>query len=191
MKLTNYLSKQDIKYINSIITSISKQRDISYLEDDLFQEGAIRIFELRQKNLKQVNLRVKYLYLYSYLTKYAKKYLSAYTLPSTMDWTKVGSYIDSRMLDTYDSEGNIVSVIDNVPDFILGNRMISKAELYELMKQTLNGRDFDMLFYRFGLDGAEPLTLRELSNIYGISFQRCDEIIKRAIKKLKKCIDEM
>lgn len=191
MMLTNYLSKQDIKYINSIIKSISKQRDISYLKDDLFQEGAIRIFELRQKNLKQVNLRVKYLYLYSYLTKYAKKHLSTYTLPTTMDWTKIGSYIDSRILDSYDNDGNIVSAIDNVPDFIMDNRMINKTELYELMKQTLDVREFDMLFYRFGLDGAEPLTLRELSNIYGISFQRCDEIIKRAIKKLKKCIDEM
>ena len=189
--LTNYLSKQDIKYINSIIKSISKQRDISFLREDLFQEGAIRIFELRQKNLKQTNLRIKYLYLYSYLTKYAKKHLSAYTLPTTMDWTKVGSYIDSRMLDSYDNDGNIVSAIDNVPDFILDNRMISKTELYEIMKQTLDVRDFDMLFYRFGLDGAEPLTLRELSEIYGISFQRCDEIIRRAIKKLKKCIDEM
>ena len=189
--LTNYLSKQDIKYINSIIKSISKQRDISFLREDLFQEGAIRIFELRQKNLKQTNFRIKYLYLYSYLTKYAKKHLSAYTLPTTMDWTKVGSYIDSRMLDSYDNDGNIVSAIDNVPDFILDNRMISKTELYEIMKQTLDVRDFDMLFYRFGLDGAEPLTLRELSEIYGISFQRCDEIIRRAIKKLKKCIDEM
>lgn len=191
MMLTNYLSKQDIKYINSIIKSISKQRDISYLKDDLFQEGAIKIFELRQKNLKQVNLRVKYLCLYSHLTRYAKKHLSSYTLPTNMDWVNVGLHIDSKMLDSYDDEGNIMSVIDNVPDFVIDNRMISKTELYELMKQTLNVRDFDMLFYRFGLDGAEPLTLKELSNIYGISYQCCDKIIRRAIKKLKKYIDEM
>ena len=96
-------------------------------------------------------------------------------------------------IGTY-KEGNqihLVDVIENDQNDVLED--ISRAnELKKLkngMKQMLSKREYYILVKRFGLDGNDELTQRQIAKELGISRSYVSRIEKAALKKLKKMLE--
>lgn len=93
-----------------------------------------------------------------------------------------------------DKEGNqihLVDVIENDQNDVLED--ISRAnELKKLkngMKQMLSKREYYILVKRFGLDGNDEMTQRQIAKELGISRSYVSRIEKAALKKLKKMLE--
>lgn len=93
-----------------------------------------------------------------------------------------------------DKEGNqihLVDVIENDQNDVLED--ISRAnELKKLkngMKHMLSKREYYILVKRFGLDGNDELTQRQIAKELGISRSYVSRIEKAALKKLKKMLE--
>ncbi len=90
-----------------------------------------------------------------------------------------------------DKEGNEISLIDiieyedeDVAERVTMQENISK--LGKIINNTLNPREKDIIIMRYGLDGREEKTQREISAKYGISRSYVSRIEKNALNKLKK-----
>lgn len=93
-----------------------------------------------------------------------------------------------------DKEGNqihLVDVIENDQNDVLED--ISRAndlkKLKNGMKQMLSKREYYILVKRFGLDGNDELTQRQIAEELGISRSYVSRIEKAALKKLKKMLE--
>ena len=93
-----------------------------------------------------------------------------------------------------DKEGNqihLVDVIENGQNDVLED--ISRAndlkKLKNGMKQMLSKREYYILVKRFGLDGNDELTQRQIAKELGISRSYVSRIEKAALKKLKKMLE--
>lgn len=93
-----------------------------------------------------------------------------------------------------DKEGNqihLVDVIENDQNDVLED--ISRAndlkKLKNGMKQMLSKREYYILVKRFGLDGNDELTQRQIAKELGISRSYVSRIEKAALKKLKKILE--
>lgn len=93
-----------------------------------------------------------------------------------------------------DKEGNqihLVDVIENDQNDVLED--ISRAndlkKLKKGMKQILSKREYYILVKRFGLDGNDELTQRQIAKELGISRSYVSRIEKAALKKLKKMLE--
>ncbi len=90
-----------------------------------------------------------------------------------------------------DKEGNEISLIDiieyedeDVAERVTMQENISK--LGKIINNTLNSREKDIIIMRYGLDGREEKTQREIAAKYGISRSYVSRIEKNALNKLKK-----
>lgn len=62
-----------------------------------------------------------------------------------------------------------------------------KSYINELFNSAkLKPFECDYINYRFGLNGGEPLSLKEIASIYGVSHQYVDQTISRIIRKLRR-----
>ena len=93
-----------------------------------------------------------------------------------------------------DKEGNqihLVDVIENDQNDVIED--ISRAndlkKLKNGMKQMLSKREYYILVKRFGLDGNDELTQRQIAKELGISRSYVSRIEKAALKKLKKMLE--
>lgn len=93
-----------------------------------------------------------------------------------------------------DKEGNqihLVDVIENDQNDVLED--ISRAndlkKLKNGMKQMLSKREYYILVKRFGLDGNDERTQRQIAKELGISRSYVSRIEKAALKKLKKMLE--
>ena len=60
-----------------------------------------------------------------------------------------------------------------------------KARLLDVMERVLEPREHEIVLLRYGLDGAAPLTQREIAAHYGISRSYVSRIEKKALDKLR------
>lgn len=89
-----------------------------------------------------------------------------------------------------DKEGNqihLVDVIENDQNDVLEDisRSNDLKKLKNGMKQMLSKREYYILVKRFGLDGNDELTQRQIAKKLGISRSYVSRIEKAALKKLK------
>lgn len=101
---------------------------------------------------------------------------SIVTNPTSLD-ASIGEDDDSSLGDFVQDE--------NAAD---ANTIITNYELTEILR-TLMGplteREKGVLVYRFGLDGAAPLTLEEVGEIYGVTRERIRQLEAKAIRKIR------
>ncbi len=101
---------------------------------------------------------------------------SIVTNPTSLD-ASIGEDDDSCLGDFVQDE--------NAAD---ADTIITNYELTEILR-TLMGplteREKGVLVYRFGLDGAAPLTLEEVGEIYGVTRERIRQLEAKAIRKIR------
>lgn len=107
------------------------------------------------------------------------------------DVERVSSIVTNpTSLDASIGEDDDSSLGDFVPDENAADAdtIITNYELTEILR-TLMGplteREKGVLVYRFGLDGAAPLTLEEVGEIYGVTRERIRQLEAKAIRKIK------
>lgn len=94
-----------------------------------------------------------------------------------------------------DKEGNEVELIDVMEsneDNVF--ELIERRQLYEVLKKhidlRLTEREKEILVMRYGLNGQEEMTQREIGKALNISRSYVSRIEKKALKKLKDSFDE-
>ena len=88
-----------------------------------------------------------------------------------------------------DKEGNEIVILD-----IIGseNKMIQDDHLCLLpscISSLLSSREREIICMRYGLDGQSPLTQKEVARMLGISRSYVSRIEKKALGKLRGCLD--
>ena len=90
----------------------------------------------------------------------------------------------------FDKEGNEITILDVIktkdPEFI---EEIHKKDSINLLKQymnVLNKREKDIIIMRYGLDGNDEITQKEIAKTLGISRSYVSRIEKRATTKILK-----
>ena len=90
-----------------------------------------------------------------------------------------------------DKDGNEIVLEDIIPnvenDSIeeAENRIINK-QLYKVLKDTLTPREYAIICMRYGLNGTEPLTQREIASKLNISRSYISRIETKALQELRK-----
>ncbi len=94
-----------------------------------------------------------------------------------------------------DKEGNEINLIDvieytdeDVVERVMREEHISKLSSY--VNHALSAREQDIIRMRYGLNGREEKTQREIAQIYGISRSYVSRIEKKALGKLRKCYEK-
>lgn len=87
------------------------------------------------------------------------------------------------------SGSDLMSLGELIADQRVGTpeeRMLQSDEMKTLNKllETIDEREAKILRLRFGLDGIEPLTLKEIADSVGISRERVRQIVDEALTKL-------
>lgn len=99
----------------------------------------------------------------------------------------------SESLDN-DPEGNDLLILDVLSGGEDMTEAVSSrelcAQLADLMERFLEPREAEILRFRYGLGGGEPLTQRETAARCGISRSYVSRLEKKALEKLKKQLEE-
>ena len=92
-----------------------------------------------------------------------------------------------------DKDGNELTVIDmladdkSVIDDVESSIILKK--LTEIAKDALDEREYDIIARRYGIDGFDALTQREVAKAFGISRSYVSRIEKRALEKIRARVD--
>lgn len=99
---------------------------------------------------------------------------------------------DVSLYDTLgtDKEGNEVSLIDMLHTdddsiFETVEKSILTKKLLILIKESLNEREYGIICMRYGLNGCNPLTQKEVADKYQISRSYISRIEKKALSKIR------
>ena len=79
----------------------------------------------------------------------------------------------------------LISDSNPTTEEIVINSKNKEAVLKNLKRCGLSEKEIDILILRNGFD-SEPMTLDQISKVYGISYERVRQIEERAIRKIKK-----
>lgn len=88
----------------------------------------------------------------------------------------------------FDKEGNAITFLDILktpnPDFALDIHTKDNLKLLKKYFDVLNGREKDIIIKRYGLDGNDEVTQKEIAKEMGISRSYVSRIEKRALTKM-------
>jgi len=89
---------------------------------------------------------------------------------------------------SYDKEGNEITILDILktkdPDFLEDIYVKDNIVLLKKYLNILNKREREIIDYRYGLDGKEEKTQKEIAKLMNISRSYVSRIEKRAITKI-------
>ena len=89
---------------------------------------------------------------------------------------------------SYDKEGNEITILDILktkdPDYLEDIYVKDNIVLLKKYLNILNKREREIIDYRYGLDGKEEKTQKEIAKLMNISRSNVSRIEKRAITKI-------
>lgn len=90
-----------------------------------------------------------------------------------------------------DKEGNQINLLDVVESmdrdiFEVIELKGNTRKVYEMIPKVLNGREREIIEWRYGLYNRRPVTQREIADKLGISRSYVSRIEKKALEKLRK-----
>lgn len=89
---------------------------------------------------------------------------------------------------SFDKEGNEITILDvlktDEPDFLEDIYLKDNIKLLNKYMKTLTKREKQILEYRYGLNGNDELTQKEIASKMGISRSYVSRIEKRATTKI-------
>ena len=94
-----------------------------------------------------------------------------------------------------DKEGNEIALVDTLEEADMDvAAKVEKAEcakeLRAILKKVLDDREYKIIRYRYGLEGADVLPQREIAKMLGISRSYISRIESRALEKMKEYLIE-
>ncbi len=94
-----------------------------------------------------------------------------------------------------DMDGEAVGLDGMIADYRVStpeDRSLREEELGILRRlmETIDDREAEILRLRFGLDGSEPLTLKEIASEVGISRERVRQIIEESLERLNERLND-
>lgn len=94
-----------------------------------------------------------------------------------------------------DMDGEAVGLDGLIADYRIStpeDRSLRAEELGILRRlmETIDDREAEILRLRFGLDGSEPLTLKEIAGEVGISRERVRQIIEESLERLNERLND-
>lgn len=174
----NKLVEHNLRLVAHII---KKYYSTNSDHDDLVSIGTIGL--IKAINTFDLNKNIK-------LSSYASRCIENEILMHFRNGRKSSQDISlSETIDT-DKDGNPLTLIDILStddDFAdaLDIRMKSQ-KLAEYINTALDAREKEVIILRYGLDGNEPLTQREVALKLGISRSYISRIEKRALQLLRR-----
>lgn len=174
----NKLVEHNLRLVAHIIKKYySSQNE----QDDLVSIGTVGL--IKAINTFDINKNIK-------LSSYASRCIENEILMHFRNIKKSLQDISlNETIDT-DKDGNPLSLIDilSTDDNILEslNTKLNINKLYEYINSELDEREKKVIIYRYGLNGNEPLTQREVADILGVSRSYISRIETKALKTLRK-----
>ena len=92
---------------------------------------------------------------------------------------------------SYDKEGNEVALIDLIcqdEESVIGiveNKCVAE-KLMQIIKSQLSEREYQIIAMRYGLEGRQPMTQKEVAKVFKISRSYVSRIETKVLKKKKK-----
>lgn len=174
----NKLVEHNLRLVAHII---KKYYSAQNEQDDLVSIGTIGL--IKAINTFDINKNIK-------LSSYASRCIENEILMHFRNIKKTSNDISlNETIDT-DKDGNPLSLIDilSTDDNILDslNTKLNINKLYDYVNSELDEREKKVIIYRYGLNGTEPLTQREVAKILGVSRSYISRIETKALKTLRK-----
>ena len=165
-----------------LVAHIIKKYYATYAEhDDLVSIGTIGL--IKAINTFDINKNIK-------LSSYASRCIENEILMHFRNTRKSSQDVSlNETIDT-DKDGNPLTLIDVLSfetDFASElDLKLKSAKLSEYINTALNERERKVIVMRYGLDGSEPLTQREVAEKLNISRSYISRIEKKALLDLRK-----
>lgn len=178
IKARNKLVEHNLRLVAHIIKKYyATQTD----HDDLVSIGTIGL--IKAINTFDIDKNIK-------LSSYASRCIENEILMHFRSNRKSSQDVSlNEAIDT-DKDGNPLTLIDilaideNFADEL--DIKMKSGKLYEYLNSELDERERMVIIKRYGLDGREPLTQREVSKLLGISRSYISRIEKKALLLLRK-----
>ena len=150
-------------------------------QDDLVSIGTIGL--IKAINTFDINKNIK-------LSSYASRCIENEILMYFRNLKKMSQDISlNEAIDT-DKDGNPLSLLDvlSTDDNILEslNTKLNASKLGQYINSELNEREKKVIIMRYGLDGNDPVTQREVAKALGVSRSYISRIETKALKTLRK-----
>lgn len=177
LEARNKLIEHNLRLVAHIV---KKYYSTSSNQDDLISIGTIGLIKAVSTFKTDKNIR---------LATYASRCIENEILMFFRNQRKSAQdvYI-SDPIDT-DKEGNALTLIDVIADKSdIVEELDTKFKLQKLktiLKPTLDQREFEIIQLRYGLDGKQELTQREIAKKLNISRSYVSRIEKSALEKLR------
>ncbi len=178
----NKLVEHNLRLVAHII---KKYYAIQSDQDDLVSIGTIGLIKAINTFDPQKNIR---------LSSYASRCIENEILMHFRGTRKTAQDVSlSEAIDT-DKEGNPLTLMDvlfveeNYADEL--DFKVKSSKLRQYINSELSDREKKVIILRYGLDGRDPLTQREVAKIMGISRSYISRIEKKALLTLRKKYDK-
>ena len=177
----NVLVEHNLRLVAHIV---KKYYGTGFEQDDLVSVGTIGL--IKAINTFKADKKIK---LSSYASRCIENEILMYfrgTKKNALD-VSINEEIDS------DTDGNALTLMDimSSDDDIVENldKKIQTEKLPEYINETLTPREKLIIKLRYGLDGKDPLTQREVAKMLKISRSYVSRIEKKALSELKRRYD--
>lgn len=178
LEARNVLVEHNLRLVAHIIKKYySSQND----QDDLVSIGTIGL--IKAINTFDLSKNIK-------LSSYASRCIENEILMHFRNLKKSSQDISlNEAIDT-DKDGNPLSLLDvlSIDDNILDtlNNKLNAGKLSEYIESELDPRERQVILLRYGIDGREPITQREVAKILGVSRSYISRIETKALKTLRR-----
>ena len=172
----NKLIEHNLRLVAHIVKKFeSNGQDV----DDLIGIGTIGL--IKGIDTYSVDKKVK-------LTTYAAKCCENEILMYFRSNKKNGKNVSLYDGISYDKEGNEITILDILktkdPDYLEDIYVKDNIILLKKYLRVLNKREKEIIDYRYGMNGKEEKTQKEIAKILGISRSYVSRIEKRAVTKI-------
>lgn len=178
----NKLVEHNLRLVAHIIKKYySNQNE----QDDLVSIGTIGL--IKAINTYDISKNIK-------LSSYASRCIENEILMHFRNLKKSSQDISMNEAIDIDKDGNpltlldIMSVDDNIADEL--DLKFNTQKLNTFINEELSIREKKIIILRYGLNGQEPLTQREVASMLNISRSYVSRIEKKALQLLKKRFDK-
>jgi len=111
--------------------------------------------------------------------------ISKQNIENILNLSKEFKSLEENIFDSSDSS----MLYEFIPDKqISPDKFFERENLKEVVDNVLNTltpKEKEVIKYRFGLNGDEPMSLQEIGNIFNLTKERIRQIEKKALRKLK------